>query len=115
MGDLASVIENYYDDRIRMLNSEEQMKARRFIEEGLILDNRRLAIFEGVAKRNFDIDEALLHKLLDSGLLRTENTSLGLRIYEVSHDTLINPIQKSFERRIDEEKRRSAEQERRRS
>ncbi len=93
-----SILNDYYENAINELPDEDQLKARHFIEEGLIVAGRRVGMTEGVEKVRYEIDAYLLKRLLDSRLIRAEITHLG-RSFEVSHDTLVEPIIKSYEER----------------
>lgn len=113
---IKSILNNYYEAEIEELEPDERPLARKFIEEGLIVGNRRVGVSEGVEAKNFGITPQLLTKLLQSRLIRAENTHLG-RSYELSHDTLVAPILESYEIRRKEEERienekRQQEQER---
>ena len=104
---IAAILNGYYEREIGRLPEERQSVARRFIEEGLIVNGKRVGLAEGLEKSQFGVDEQLLKQLLDSRLIRTESIHLG-KIYEVSHDTLVEPILRSFEkRRIREEEIRT--------
>ncbi len=95
---LKSILNNYYENELKQLNETEQNAARRFLEEGLIVSGRRVGITEGVEKERYGIDQKLLEKLLESRLIRVENTHLG-KSYEISHDTLVPPIIASYKKR----------------
>ena len=95
---IAAILNGYYEREINRLPGEWQSIARRFIEEGLIVNGKRVGLAEGLEKSQFGVDEQLLKQLLDSRLIRTESIHLG-KIYEVSHDTLVEPILRSFEKR----------------
>ncbi|MEM9885358.1 MAG: hypothetical protein AAF849_05640 [Bacteroidota bacterium] len=97
-----SILNDYYENEIEELAVVDRAKARRFIEEGLIVGGRRVGMTEGVEKERYQIDERLLKQLLDSRLIRSENTHLG-KSYEVSHDTLVTPILASLEQRKQQE------------
>ena len=99
-----SILNDYYENAINDLPEKDRIKARRFIEEGLIVGERRVGMTEGVEKNRYDIDEDLLEILLDSRLVRAEITHLG-RSYEVSHDTLIEPIVRSKKVRQEREEK----------
>ncbi len=96
--DIQSVINDYYEQAIADLPDEMEERARVFIETGLIVGGRRVGVTEGVEKEKYGIEEELLRLLVDSRLIRVENTHLG-RSYEVSHDALVEPILKSYEKR----------------
>ncbi len=106
LGKVEDIFENYYDDRISTVPADQQLKVRKFIEEGLIFeeDMRRLSMYEGQAERQYDISEELLSQLVDTRLIRTEPHSAGGFSYEISHDTLVAPILKAKARRLAEEK-----------
>ncbi len=106
---VAIILNDYYEREIGALNPAEQLAARQFIEEGLIVNGRRVGLPEGTEQSRFGIGPELLGKLLNSRLLRSEMIHLG-KIYELSHDTLIEPILRSYEKRYAEEELRRAEQ-----
>ncbi len=99
---IDNILHDYYENAIARLNKEEEKKARKFIEEGLIVDGRRVGVNAGVEQRSFGIDEKLLTKLLHSRLIRAQDTHLG-RSYEISHDTLVDPILRSYGLRLKRE------------
>lgn len=105
-----SILNNYYENAINNLPEEDRIKARRFIEEGLIVGERRVGMTEGVERERYKIDPYLIDVLLDSRLIRAEVTHLG-RSFEVSHDTLIEPIvrSKKFRQEQEEKEKRLAE------
>ena len=106
---IKSILNNYYLEEIADLEEAEQPLARKFIEEGLIVAGRRVGVSEGVEEQSFGITKELLRKLLDSRLIRAENTHLG-RSFELSHDTLVAPIMEAFNIRFEEEEREKARQ-----
>lgn len=104
---IAQILNNYYENRIGELGSEsDQQTARLLIEEELIAEGKRI----GVAAEKVKISAELLDKLLLSRLIRVSNTHLG-KVYEISHDTLVEPILKSYEKRKLEEERLQRERE----
>ena len=108
---IDNILHDYYENALARLTATEEQKARVFIEEGLIVDGRRVGVNAGVEEKNFGIGAELLTKLLRSRLIRAEDTHLG-RSYEISHDTLVEPILRSYERRMAEEAAAAAERER---
>ena len=101
---LKRILNDYYENEIAELLPEERAIAKKFIEEGLIVAGKRVGITEGVEKEHYQVNETLLAKLLESRLIRVENTHLG-KSFEVSHDAMVAPIAASYEkRRIIEEK-----------
>lgn len=114
LGNIEDIYENYYDNLLMQLTTDETeyRDARILIEEQLILEDeeRRLSIDSGQID-NTKVSQKLLDKLVDSHLLRREPNTTGGVSYELSHDTLVNPILKSKKVRLEEE-RRQAEKER---
>lgn len=115
--DLKNIISNYYFDKINAIEDlEEREKAKRFIEDGLVLEDGqiRLSLHEGQIKKLFDVGPVLLKKLVDSHLLRSEPAKQGMSgyVYELSHDTLVPPVLASKKERIAREKLETLRQER---
>ncbi|MCP4441806.1 MAG: hypothetical protein GY810_23110 [Aureispira sp.] len=107
---IQDILNNYYEQQIASMgNAAEQLAVRKLIEEGLIVDGTRVSLADAIVKNNYEIEDDLLERLLHTRLIRGENTHLG-RAYEVSHDTLVEPILKSYEKRYVQEQ--LAEQER---
>jgi WD40 repeat protein len=95
LGDLDEIYANYYGNQIAKLDDEqEQLAARKFIEEGLILEEeqRRLSLHESQILSFYGISIELLRKLVDTHLIRREPTTEGGYIYELSHDSIVAPI-----------------------
>ncbi len=105
------IYEEYYNNKINEIPEIQRATAKRLIEDELIgfneatgvtfrlnADGRKLLTHEGV-------DEALLKKLVDCFLLRTEPNTTGGFNYEISHDTLLMPVLKAKEIRLAEERR----------
>ncbi|MBK8921691.1 MAG: hypothetical protein IPM81_09280 [Saprospirales bacterium] len=107
VGDLDAIIEQYYDNQIRSLDPDEQLPARRLIEEGLVFEEeeRRLSLFEGLIFKTYGIKPDTLRKLVDAHLLRAEPSLSGGYTYELSHDTLVAPVLKAKNLRLDAERR----------
>ncbi|MEL6943736.1 MAG: SUMF1/EgtB/PvdO family nonheme iron enzyme, partial [Bacteroidota bacterium] len=103
LGDIQTVYENYYDDQIQQLASpQDQLAARRFIEEGLVFEEeeRRLSLYEGQIYRQYGISDELLAQLTDTHLIRREPSMRGGYTYELSHDTLVPAILKAKQERV---------------
>lgn len=107
---VQTILNNYYEREIGKLPEKDQTIARRFIEEGLIINEKRVAVAAGSEQARFGVSENLLQRLLDSRLIREGNIHLG-KIYELSHDTLVEPVLKSYEKRKTEEERLATERE----
>lgn len=99
----------YYNNKINELPAEERENAKRLIEDELIGFNESTGL---VFRLNADgrrllkkpgINEALLKRLTDAFLLRSEPNTTGSYNYEISHDTLIAPIEKAKKKRLEVE------------
>lgn len=100
---IQHILNGYYERQIASVGSEvEQLLARKLIEEGLIVEGARVSLAESILLTRYKIPPTLLAKLLDTRLIRIENTHLG-RAYEVSHDTLVEPILESYSKRAQRE------------
>jgi hypothetical protein len=109
--DLDKVLEQYYDEEIGRLSEYEQALAREFIEDGLILDKekRRTSLDIGVLRNTYpQVKDELLSKLVNTHILRAEPNSFGTISYELSHDTLVEPVLKK--KRVREEEARIKEE-----
>ncbi len=82
----------------------------KFIEDQLIRNNQRISLDAIIC--NDYVSEDVLKKLVNTHLLRAERNSTGGFSYELSHDTLIEPILISRKKRIDKEEEAKAEAER---
>ena len=109
---LEVILENYYLDKIQEIkNPEDQLSARRFLEEGLIFEEeeRRLSLYEGQVMKSYGVTPELLQQLLNTHLIRSESSIRGGFAYELSHDTLVAPVLKAkAERRTVERERQLA-------
>jgi hypothetical protein len=114
LGDLENIYQNYYNDSIKQVGTEEeQLKSRILIEEGLIFakEERRITLYEGQIQSTYDVSAELLRKLADTHIIRSEPHSSGGYMYEVSHDTLVAPILKAKARRYQKQAEQKAQQE----
>ena len=114
IGDIESIYKNHYDNLIEGIGAEEeQLAARRLIEEGLIFEEeeRRLSLYEGQIFKSFGVSPDLLKRLVDSHLLRAEPSMQGGYTYELCHDTLVTPVLDAKKKRIEEEERIKAKEE----
>jgi energy-coupling factor transporter ATP-binding protein EcfA2 len=107
VGNLEAIIEQYYDNQIKALDAAEQLPARRLVEEGLVFEEeeRRLSLYEGQIFKTYKINPDTLQKLVDSHLLRAEPSLSGGYTYELSHDTLVAPVLKAKNVRLDAERK----------
>ena len=108
LGDLSQLFENYYHHKIAEIgNTAEEQKARSLLEDGLLFNGVRLSLLKEqiTATEGFNIAPTLLKKLENVRLVRAEGRG-EQTYYEITHDTLVEPISKSKELRLARERRR---------
>ena len=101
------IIEEYYYNKLaEITNIDERLSARHLIEDGLIFEeeNRRISLYEGQILKTYGVSSSLLNLLLDTHLLRSEPSLRGGFIFELSHDTLVEPVLKAKALRLEVEK-----------
>jgi hypothetical protein len=108
--DLSNIFSEYYRNKISSLAPEQQLPARKLIEDGLIFtagegEARRLSMDADVLMRQSGADSSLLKALEDTFLLRREVNTTGGWNYELSHDTLLKPVLDWREERLAQEER----------
>lgn len=95
VSDLHAVLRGYYLRQIKSLKKRNDRKmARQLLERHLILPKSRQRTSKDAAyiKEVLGIESDLLVKLEDSRLIRRIHKTGTNPIYEVSHDTLVEPI-----------------------
>ncbi len=96
---------SFYKDSINKIKSskkdKEQERARIFIEEQLIRNGQRISLDEIICLDY--VNKETLATLVNTYLLRAEHNSTGGFSYELSHDTLVSPIEQAKENRKNEE------------
>jgi tetratricopeptide (TPR) repeat protein len=106
LGDLDFVFKNLYESLINTIKDHgDKSKVRVLIEDGLIseADKRRKSLYEGEILKTYQIPEKLLKELVNSRFIRRSTNPLGGFAYELAHDSLIEPVLESREKRIHEE------------
>ena len=89
---LPEVLQKFYENQLNQLEKEDKENVLRLCEEGLIsLTDRRLSLEQDEIERKFKVSKPVLEKLVNSRLLRAESR-VGSVYYELSHDTLIEPV-----------------------
>lgn len=109
--EFKNIFLNFYFDSISKLEEVNQDKAKRLIEDELIRNHQRISLDEEICKEYLDQKE--LRALVDTHLLRAERNTFGRFSYEVSHDTLVEPILESQKKYRDELERIRLENEQR--
>lgn len=107
LGNPEDIFENHYNTIIGNLPQDSQHKARILIEDKLIIGGNRVPLPESVIIEEHQISADLLKTLVDKRLLRSEPNTVGGMSFELSHDTLVAPIQKTAKiRRLKEAEER---------
>jgi len=90
---IQGVFHEFYNEQISKLGSRKKIRSvRKLCEKGLInIEGRRLSLEEGEIERQYKVPTDTLSDLVGSRLLRSE-TRVGSKYYEISHDTLVEPI-----------------------
>ncbi|NJO90979.1 MAG: hypothetical protein HC831_19960, partial [Chloroflexia bacterium] len=83
------------------------------LEDKLIVDGSRVSLPEVLLLKEEGIDNELINHLVNSRILRAEPNTLGGLSYELSHDTLVEPILAARKIRVEKEEEDLAEAERR--
>ncbi len=119
--DFEAVYGAYYERRLGHLPEENRRAARLLIEDGLVRydpatdTKRRLSVDGDALLASFGklgLTANLLQELEKTYLLRREPNTLGGYNYELSHDTLLEPVVVAKKKReIEEAERRRAEEE----
>lgn len=111
LGDIKDIHQSFYNKLIENLSTEsedEKQKLRVLLEEQFIYEpeQRRLQVLKGIILKK--ISEHTLSSLEKTHLIRSEPYQDSFT-YELSHDTLVEPILKSYRLRKDEEDRKELE------
>ncbi|WP_086540831.1 nSTAND1 domain-containing NTPase, partial [Algoriphagus antarcticus] len=112
LGNPADIFEEHYNTIINSLPDENQLQARILIEDKLIIGGNRVPLPESVITSEHQIPEQLLRTLVDKRLLRSEPNTVGGTSFELSHDTLVAPIQKTAQSRREKDAEKQAKKER---
>lgn len=111
LGNIQDIYKLYYDNLITGLpiDDNERLNLRKLLEEKFIdePEQRRIPVLKGMILRN--ISENTLRLIEDSGLIHSEPYEDTFN-YELSHDTLVEPILKSYHKRQEENEKRREEE-----
>ena len=92
---LKRILHDFYHRQLRdtFTNGAVQRKVRSLCEKALIIEgtNKRISRAEEELVQRYNVDRTLLNRMVEARLIRAE-TRLGGRYYELSHDTLVEPI-----------------------
>ena len=98
---MNNIIQNYYENQMQNIDSQFRKKCRILIEENLIINEQRIPIDERTVISKHQLPRPAINQLIDCRLVRREERGDGSLI-EITHDSLIEPILKSSEIRIQE-------------
>ena len=108
LGELSTVFSRHYDNLINEIPENQRNETRKLIEENMIIDGNRVPLPDKVIISKHKISKELLQKLVNSRLLRSEPNTTGGYSYEISHDTLIEPISSAYKIRKEKEEEQKA-------
>jgi hypothetical protein len=100
--EFKNIFLNFYNGSVSRLTPDKHDNARRLIEDQLIRNGQRISLDEEICKEY--LDSSSLKTLVDTHLLRAEQNSFGRFSFEISHDTLVEPIlesQKAYKARLE--------------
>ena len=95
VGDLDTVLRGYYLSQIKSMEKRKDRKlSRKLLENHLVLPKSRQRTSKDFAyiKEILGIEHGLLDRLEESRLIRRIHKTGANPIYEISHDTLVEPI-----------------------
>jgi hypothetical protein len=101
--EFKNIFLNFYYDSLNLLQEENRGNAKRLIEDELITNNQRISLDEEICKKRLDNQELMV--LVNTHLLRSEQNTFGRFSYEISHDTLVEPILESKKKYLDEQEK----------
>ena len=106
---LRLVLENFYDRTLASIGSPRmRRRVRRLCERRLISGaGRRLTEAQEEIEKKHGVSADTVRQLVDTRLLRPE-PRLGGMFYELSHDTLVEPILRSRKKRLRKTRRNGA-------
>jgi len=100
-----NIFRQFYNDCINRLPEKYRAETKRFIEDQLVKNNQRIPVAEKACDAHL---LQPLHLLTDMHLLRREEFSATQALYELSHDTMVEPVARAKAER-DEEDRKAEE------
>ena len=108
-GGIRQIIEDFYNQVIEKIAPAEREAVEKLLARGLIRNGRRIMMEASAMRDEYGVSQAALELLHEERLLKREARK-GELYYEISHDTLVKPVQERFKKI--EEKERAAEAER---
>lgn len=103
--DIRKIINGYYHDCISNLpvSEAEKTNVRNFIEFRLISNSRRIPIHEDLitGDEKYPVSKEVLRMLVAVRILKADISPAGGWIYEITHDSFIQPILEARARRME--------------
>lgn len=115
--DFDNLYETYYRSQLGEIPEAQRPAAQRVLEDGLLAsdplsgEGRRMSVDSRALLGQFaplGLDQELLDQLERSYLIRREANTVGGFSYEISHDTLVAPVQKAKAERLAAEEKAAA-------
>lgn len=103
---LEDIYKDYYEAIVNKIHDpEQQISARKFIEDELIFEyeKRKITVYKGVANVKYNINEETVKYLVDNHLIKIVINKTNDVFYEISHDALLTPILLAKNKRIKKE------------
>ena len=111
---IDSILEMFYRTQLDAVCEPHQLdNVQNVLENDLIVDGHRVGLAAAKMRKSLGDNETadrLIEKLIEVRLIRADDTHLG-RTYELSHDTLIEPVEKVKMLRIAREKEQAQQKE----
>jgi tetratricopeptide (TPR) repeat protein len=102
---MQNILQGFYDRQIHQFHPARRRRVRKLCEKGLIsATGRRLSLDEEMIGSDYKVNSEVLLEMINYRLLRAE-PRLGSTYYELCHDTLVTPIEKSYKRRLSRNRR----------
>ncbi|MEO6733635.1 MAG: hypothetical protein ABIN01_20600 [Ferruginibacter sp.] len=111
--DFPKILDNFYESQLEKIPEPKDRETARKLIEDLVLNGIRDSITKNRLMNTYEVSEDLIEEIQNTRLIREEITNSG-STYELSHDTLIAPVEKSKNKRLRQEERQREEDERQR-
>lgn len=108
---VRQILNDFYHTQLQSIGSPEEIELVRPILEQLVVNHQRVALAKSRMEELLTGHEDLIEKLETARIIRPEETHLGTT-YELSHDTLIQAVEKDALMRQQQKAQQLLEQER---
>ena len=109
LGELSTIFNRHYENLISQIPDMWQLDVRLLVEEKLIVNNTRVPLPDIVITSGHENLIEILQNLVNSRLLRCEPNTTGGFSYELSHDTLVEPVLESAKKRWEKKEKEKLE------